>query len=66
MNQELTFSFLPTFLAYKMDALTEEDMQEFDRLAEWMLQPEENFDRLNYLWEHEQKYRIINSPLVWN
>lgn len=66
MNQELTFSFLPTFLVHKMDALTEEDMQEFDRLAQWMLQPKENFDRLVSLWEHERKYRIINSPLVWN
>lgn len=66
MNQELTFSFLPAFLVHKMDALTEEDMQEFDRLAQWMLQPKENFDRLVSLWEHERKYRIINSPLVWN
>lgn len=66
MNQELTFSFLPTFLVHKMDALTEEDMAEFDRLAEWMLEPEENFDRLCYLWENERKYRVIDSPLVAN
>lgn len=61
-----TFSFLPSFLEDKLDALTEDDMQEFDRLAEWMLEPEENFEQLQNLWEQEQKYRIINSPLVRN
>lgn len=66
MKEELTFSFLPSFLTHRMNCLTEKELQEFDRLAEWMLQPEENFDRLEYLWQHERKYRIIDSPLVGN
>lgn len=66
MNNELTFLFLPSFLADKLDDLQEKDMQEFDRLAELLLHPDENFDRLQYLWENERKYRIINSPLVSN
>lgn len=65
-NQELTFSFLPSFLRDKLEAMTEEYMREFDRLAEWLLRPEEHFDQLEYLWEHERKYRILDSPLVTN
>lgn len=66
MNHELTFSFLPSFLDDKLDALTKEDMQEFDRLARLMLEPDKNFDQLKYMWENERKYRIMNSPLVRN
>lgn len=64
MNHELTFSFLPGFIENKFDTLTEDDFREFDKLAERMLAPDENREELLYLWEHEKKYRIINSPLV--
>lgn len=64
MNNELTFSFLPTFIENKYDTLTGENFRELDNLATLMLSPDENMKELLYLWEHERKYRIINSPLA--
>lgn len=64
MNNELTFSFLPCFIENKFETLAEEDFKELDSLAELMMSPDENMEELCCLWEHERKYRIINSPLV--
>ena len=64
MNCELTYSFIPAYLDGRLERLTEEELQELDRLAEWMLETDRNFDRLCEVWEHERKFRILNSPLV--
>ena len=64
MNHELTYSFLPAYLDGRLDRLTQEELRELDRLAEWMLDADQYFDRLCEVWEHERKFRILNSPLV--
>ena len=64
MNHELTYSFIPAYLDGRLDKLTEKELQELDRLAEWMLEPDRYFDELCALWEKERKFRILNSPLV--
>lgn len=64
MNQELTYTFLPSFLGGRLDKLTEEELQELDALAAWLLEPDRYFHELCAFWERERKYRILNSPLV--
>lgn len=64
MNDELTYSFLPAYLDGRLAHLTEGELQELDRLAEWLSEPDKYFEELCKLWEQEKKYRILNSPLV--
>lgn len=64
MNDELTYTFLPSYLDRRLDRLTEEELVELDRLAEWMLEPDRYFEELCMLWRQERKFRILNSPLV--
>ena len=64
MNQELTYTFLPAYLEGRLDRLTEVELQEFDRLARWMLEPDRYFEELCTIWRQERKWRILNSPLV--
>lgn len=64
MNNELTYSFLPSYLDGRLDELTEEELQELDRLAEYLLEPDQSFEALCTLWQQERKFRILNSPLV--
>ena len=64
MNHEISYRFQPCYTEDKFDTLTEAEFRELDRLAELMLEPDRNFSRLRELWEHEKKFRILNSPLV--
>ncbi len=66
MNNELTFSFQPSFFDNKFDQLTEKDLLEVDNLAKLMLDVDKNYEELVRLWNTNKKYRIINSPLVEN
>ena len=64
MNNELTYTLLPAYLEGRLDSLTQKELQELDRLAEWMREPDRYFEELSMLWKQERKFRILNSPLV--
>lgn len=64
MNNEISYKFQPNYIENKFDSLCEEDFIEIDELAILLLDPDDNFDKLQNLWETKRKYRIINSPLV--
>lgn len=64
MNDEISYLFQPAYVENKFEKLEETDFEELDELAELMLLPDENFDRLANLWETEKKFRVMNSPLV--
>ncbi len=64
MNNELTYTFMPAYLDGRLAQLAEEELQELDRLAEWMREPDRYFDELCALWQKDKKFRILNSPLV--
>lgn len=66
MNQELTYTILPAFMEGRLGELSETELQELDYLAELLLEPDKNFDKLCAFWNKERKYRILNSPLVGN
>lgn len=64
MNNEISYKFQPSYIDGKFDILKENDFKEIDVLAKLMLDPDENFDKLIYIWNLNRKYRILNSPLV--
>ena len=54
----------PSYIADKFDKLTEKDFEEIDELAKLMLNPDENFNTLVKIWNTQQKFRILNGPLI--
>lgn len=64
MNNEISYRFHPYYLDNKFEQMKEADFAEIDELAELMLLPDENFDRLVSIWNTKKKFRIMNSPLV--
>jgi len=64
MNNEISYEFQPSYIDKKFSSLTEKDLAEIDDLAELLLDPDKNFDKLMEIWETKKKFRILNSPLV--
>jgi len=57
MNNELFYTFRPKYTYEKFDKLTEEDFEEVDQLAEYMVDPDANFDKLS-----KNHFRVLASP----
>ena len=64
MNNEISYKFMPAFIAGKFERLTSSDLAEIDDLANLMIAPDENFHALLGIWETCKKFRILNSLLV--
>lgn len=67
MNHEVSYVFQPRFmepLLFNGEALPDEDMALLDHLAELLLEPDRNFDKLLELWNTNRKLRDLSSPLV--
>ena len=64
MNDEISYLFQPAYVANKFDRLTESDFAELDDLARLLQHPDDNWDELTRLWNEEEKFRIMNSPLI--
>jgi len=41
-----------------------DDLKELDDLANLMINPDEHFDELRYLFENDKRFRVINTPLL--
>ena len=63
MNDEIIFLHLPKYIQDKNFQLTENEYQELDKLAIFMLDPDKNFDELIQIWNNESKYRIMSGAL---
>lgn len=63
MNDEIIFLHLPKYINDKNFALTEEEYKELDELAVLMKDPNNNFDKLRYIWHNVKKYRIMSGGL---
>lgn len=63
MNDEIIFLHLPKYIVDKNFELTEEEYVELDALARLMLNPDENFDILYYIWENNKKFRIMSGGM---
>lgn len=64
MNDEISYLFQPCYIDNKFEQLNENGLQELDELAELLLLPDENFNKLEEIWETKKKFRVLNSPLV--
>ncbi len=63
MNHEIIFLHQPAYIADKAFELSEEELLEIDALAELMLDPDGNFEKLKQIWDTEQKFRILRGGL---
>jgi len=66
MNDELSYLFFPTYIDEKEEffKLGVDDLKELDDLANLMINPDEHFDELRYLFENDKRFRVINTPLL--
>ncbi len=64
MNNEISYAFQPSYISNKFDELTENNLVEIDELAQLLLEPDKNFNKLVEIWETEKKFKILNSPLI--
>lgn len=63
MNNEILFCQSPKYLKDNNYELTDDEYIELDKLANLMLDPEKNFDELSYIWENNEKFRIISGGM---
>lgn len=63
MNNEIIFLHMPKYIQDKKFELTEEEYNELDNLAKLMLEPNENFDKLQKVWKETPKFRIMSGAL---
>lgn len=67
MNHEISYVFQPRFMVdflFHGEPLAKEELALLDGLAELLLDPDENFEKLCALWESERRLRELSSPLV--
>lgn len=64
MNNEILYQHGPLYGWGRMDKLTGEELKEIDNLAKLMQKPDENFDKLKYIWETNKKFRILKGGLI--
>ncbi len=63
MNDEIIFLHMPKYVQDKNFELSEEEYEELDNLANLMLNPNENFSKLQEIWNNVLKFRIMAGEL---
>lgn len=63
MNDEIIFLHMPKYIQDKNFELSEEEYKELDDLANLMLNPNENFSKLQEIWNTMPKFRIMSGAL---
>jgi len=66
MNDEISYLFFPVAIAEEKDFanLSNKELEKIDTLAKLMLNPDDNFDELRYLFRNDKWLRTINTPLL--
>ncbi len=65
MNSEITYVHVPELATYeKFGKLSEKELKEIDALARLMQNPDENFDKLQQLWNTSKKFRLLKGGLL--
>lgn len=63
MNDEIIFLHVPKYIKEKNFELTEEEYKELDELAELLLEPDTNFEKIKTVWKTNLKFRILSGGL---
>ncbi len=63
MNDEIIFLHMPRYISEKNFNLNETELKELDQLAELMLEPNKNFNKLLEIWNTNTKFRIMQGAL---
>ena len=63
MNDEIIFLHLPKYIQDINFELSEEEYIELDNLAELLLEPDKNFDKILDIWNNKSKFRIMSGAL---
>lgn len=63
MNNEIIFLHIPKYIKEKDFELSQEEYEELDELANLMLKPNENFEKLQKIWKVKTKFRIMQGAL---
>ena len=63
MNDEIIFLHLPKYIQDINFELSEEEYIELDNLAELLLEPDKNFDKILDIWNNVSKFRIMSGAL---
>lgn len=63
MNNEILFCQSPKYLKDSNYELTADEYIELDEVAKLMLDPDKNFDALSYIWENNEKFRILSGGM---
>lgn len=63
MNDEIIFLHMPKYIQDKNFELSEDEYKELDNLANLMLNPDDNFDRLQEIWNNTPKFKIMSGAL---
>jgi hypothetical protein len=64
MNNEITYTQAPVFVAIDFNTIEEEKLQAIDAFARLMQQPDENFAQLQTIWETNRDFRLLRGSLV--
>ncbi len=64
MNNEIPYTQYSVFVASDFDEDHEEKLQELDAFAHLMRQPDENFARLQDIWETRRDFRLLQGSLI--
>ena len=61
MNNEIFYSYQPLYLRGGIRNLGEEALCEIDELAELLAEPDENRERIERLWQDNEKFSILTN-----
>ncbi len=61
MNNEIFYSYQPLYLRGGIRNLGEEELCEIDGLAELLSEPDENRERIERLWQDNEKFSILTN-----
>ncbi len=65
MHQEDIFTHIPKLVRFhEFPKLREEQLKEIDELAELMLDPDSNFDRLKSIYDTKRELRLVSGGLL--
>ena len=59
MNDEIIFLHIPRYIYNKSFNLSDEELNELDELAKLMENPNDNFEKLQDIWNNNIKFSII-------